>query len=64
MQNREVMVRTKTDLFKAVVVGWWEDRHGDGPVVQTENGGQHMVSVRRIVKFLDDDEVPMWDVDL
>lgn len=64
MLNREVLVRTKKDLFKAIVVGWWEDSQGEGPVVRTSSGRCFDISMLRITKFVDTDEIPIWEADI
>jgi hypothetical protein len=64
MNGREVFVRTKHDLFKAMVVGWWEDKAGEGPVIETSSGGHLKISMIKIIKFWDTDEVSMIEAEI
>lgn len=56
--NRPVLVRTKRDLFHAVVCGEWSGDGLSGPMVRTAGGGELAIDARRIVRFTDTDEIP------
>lgn len=58
--GRPVLVRTKHDLFPAVISGVWEDKRHDlsGPLVRVASGDNLEVDWKRIVRFTDNDEIP------
>jgi hypothetical protein len=58
--GRPVLVRTKHDLFGAVISGQWHDAKSAlaGPVVRNTSGNDIAVDWKRIVRFTDTDEIP------
>jgi len=58
--NRPVLVRTKHDLFGAIICGQWHDKKNAlaGPLVRTPSGQDIPVDWKRIVRFTDTDEIP------
>ena len=62
-EGRPVLVRTKHDLFGAVMSGQWHDKRSAmaGPVVRTAHGEYINIDWKRIVRFTDTDEIP-WQI--
>lgn len=58
--GRPVLVRTKHDLFGAVIAGEWHDRRSAmaGPIVKTPQGEELNIDWKRIVRYTDTDEIP------
>ena len=61
--GRPVLVRTKHDLFSAVISGVWEDKRYalSGPLVRVASGNNLAVDWKRIVRFIDNEEIP-WGI--
>ena len=58
-----VHVVIKKASFVCKVTGWWEDRDGSGVSVQTPAGGELYIDEKRIVRLIDTDEIPFWEVE-
>jgi hypothetical protein len=60
-----VLVRTKHELFGAVIAGaWYDDKSGlAGPIVKTPSGNTLDVDWKRIVRYTDTDEIPWQGTD-
>lgn len=58
--GRPVLVRTKHNLFGAVIAGEWHDKRSAlaGPVVKTPGGTMIEIDWKRIVRYTDNDEIP------
>lgn len=58
--GRPVLVKTKHELFGAVIAGAWHDASSgmSGPVVKTPSGNTIDVDWKRIVRYTDNDEIP------
>lgn len=58
--GRPVLVRTKHDLFGAVIAGAWHDASSGlgGPIVKTPSNETINVDWKRIVRYTDNDEIP------
>ena len=58
--GRPVLVRTKHELFGAVINGAWHDTSNGlgGPIVKVPSGETINVDWKRIVRYTDNDEIP------
>ena len=58
--GRPVLVRTKHNLFGAVIAGEWHDKRSAlaGPVVKKPGGTMIEIDWKRIVRYTDNDEIP------
>lgn len=58
--GRPVLVRTKHNLFGAVIAGEWHDKRNAlaGPIVKTPGGTMIDIDWKRIVRYTDTDEIP------
>jgi hypothetical protein len=58
--GRPVLVRTKHELFGAVISGAWVDTSNGlgGPIVKLPSNETINVDWKRIVRYADNDEIP------
>jgi hypothetical protein len=59
--GRPVRVRIKHDLLVGRITGWWEDAYGKGPMVMLPSGRTIDIDAKRITRFDDTDELPIWE---